>query len=49
MSTDFHERTQIMAISQWIGQWAWVVHLVPGYFYDPDCLIALKKELDKYQ
>lgn len=25
MSTDFHERTQIMAIAQWIGQWAWVV------------------------
>ena len=24
MSDDFHERTNIMAISQWIGQWAWV-------------------------
>ena len=37
MSTDFHERTQIMAISQWIGQWAWVI--APWFwviFYDPD-------------
>jgi GPH family glycoside/pentoside/hexuronide:cation symporter len=25
MSTDFHERTSIMAIAQWIGQWAWVI------------------------
>jgi len=25
MSTDFHERTNIMAIAQWIGQWAWVI------------------------
>ena len=25
MSGDFHERTNIMAISQWIGQWAWVI------------------------
>jgi glycoside/pentoside/hexuronide:cation symporter, GPH family len=25
MSNDFHERTSIMAIAQWIGQWAWVV------------------------
>ncbi len=25
MSNDFHERTIIMAISQWIGQWAWVI------------------------
>ena len=25
MSDDFHERTSIMAISQWIGQWAWVI------------------------
>jgi GPH family glycoside/pentoside/hexuronide:cation symporter len=25
MSDDFHERTNIMAISQWIGQWAWVI------------------------
>lgn len=37
MSDDFHERTQIMAISQWIGQWAWVI--VPWFWiimYDPD-------------
>lgn len=25
MSTDFHERTDIMAVAQWIGQWAWVI------------------------
>ena len=25
MSDDFHERTQIMAISQFIGQWAWII------------------------
>ena len=25
MSNDFHERTSIMAVAQWIGQWAWVI------------------------
>ncbi|WP_282134704.1 MFS transporter [Seonamhaeicola maritimus] len=25
MSNDFHERTNIMAVAQWIGQWAWVI------------------------
>tara|TARA_R110002124_G_scaffold96537_2_gene241317 strand:+ start:1458 stop:3800 length:2343 start_codon:yes stop_codon:yes gene_type:complete len=25
MSDDFHERTSIMAVAQWIGQWAWVI------------------------
>ncbi len=25
MSNDFHERTNIMATAQWIGQWAWVI------------------------
>ena len=25
MRDDFHERTNIMAIAQWIGQWAWVI------------------------
>ena len=25
MTNDFHERTNIMAWAQWIGQWAWVV------------------------
>jgi len=25
LSNDFHERTNIMAIAQWIGQWAWVI------------------------
>lgn len=36
MSDDFHERTQIMAISQFIGQWAWVI--APWFWvimYDP--------------
>ena len=26
MSDDFHERTNIMAIAQFIGQWAWLLH-----------------------
>jgi GPH family glycoside/pentoside/hexuronide:cation symporter len=37
MSDDFHERTSIMATSQWIGQWAWVI--APWFWvimYDPD-------------
>lgn len=37
MTTDFHERTQIMAIAQWIGQWAWVI--APWFWiimYDPN-------------
>ncbi|HRJ30141.1 MAG TPA: MFS transporter [Cyclobacteriaceae bacterium] len=25
MSNDFHERTSIMGVAQWIGQWAWVI------------------------
>jgi GPH family glycoside/pentoside/hexuronide:cation symporter len=25
MSDDFHERTNIMAVAQWIGQWAWII------------------------
>ena len=25
MSTDYHERTRLMAVAQWIGQWAWVI------------------------
>ena len=36
MSDNFHERTQIMAIAQWIGQWAWVI--APWFWvimYDP--------------
>ena len=36
MSEDFHERTEIMAIAQWIGQWAWVI--APWFWvimYDP--------------
>ena len=24
-SNDYHERTRLMAVAQWIGQWAWVV------------------------
>lgn len=37
MSDDFHERTEIMAIAQWIGQWAWVI--APWFWvimYDPE-------------
>jgi GPH family glycoside/pentoside/hexuronide:cation symporter len=25
MSSDYHERTRLMAVAQWIGQWAWVI------------------------
>ncbi len=37
MSDDFHERTSIMAVAQWIGQWAWVI--APLFWiimYDPE-------------
>ncbi|MTB50014.1 MFS transporter [Lewinella sp. W8] len=37
MSDDFHERTNIMATAQWIGQWAWVI--APWFWiimYDPE-------------
>ncbi len=37
MSDDFHERTDIMAVAQWIGQWAWVI--APWFWvvmYDPN-------------
>ncbi|MEM6756650.1 MAG: MFS transporter [Planctomycetota bacterium] len=37
MCDDFHERTRLMAVSQWIGQLAWVI--VPWFWviiYDPD-------------
>jgi len=37
MSPDFHERTQVMAIAQFIGQWAWVI--APWFWvilYDPE-------------
>jgi GPH family glycoside/pentoside/hexuronide:cation symporter len=37
MSDDFHERTNIMAVAQWIGQWAWVI--APWFWvimYDPE-------------
>ncbi|MEM1330120.1 MAG: MFS transporter [Planctomycetota bacterium] len=37
MSTDFHERTRLMAVSQWIGQLAWVI--VPWFWvilYNPE-------------
>lgn len=36
MTSDYHERTRLMAVSQWIGQWAWVI--VPWFWiiiYDP--------------
>ena len=37
MSNDFHERTSIMAVAQWIGQWAWII--APWFWvvmYDPE-------------
>jgi len=37
MSDDFKERTRIMAVAQWIGQWAWVI--APWFWvflYDPE-------------
>jgi len=37
MSDDYHERTRLMAIAQWIGQWAWVI--APWFWiilYDPN-------------
>lgn len=37
MSDDFHERTHIMAVAQFIGQWAWVI--APLFWiimYDPE-------------
>jgi GPH family glycoside/pentoside/hexuronide:cation symporter len=37
ISEDFHERTQIMAVAQFIGQWAWVI--APWFWvilYDPN-------------
>jgi GPH family glycoside/pentoside/hexuronide:cation symporter len=37
MSDDFHERTHIMAVAQFIGQWAWVI--APLFWiimYDPN-------------
>lgn len=30
MSPDYHERTKLMAVAQWIGQWAWVI--VPWFW-----------------
>ena len=37
MSDDFHERTNIMAVAQFLGQWAWVI--APWFWvimYDPE-------------
>ena len=37
MTDDFHERTNIMAVAQWLGQWAWVI--APWFWiimYDPN-------------
>ncbi len=37
MSSDYHERTRLMAVAQWIGQWAWVI--CPWFWvliYDPE-------------
>jgi glycoside/pentoside/hexuronide:cation symporter, GPH family len=37
MTNDYHERTRVMAVAQWIGQWAWVI--APWFWvviYSPD-------------
>lgn len=37
MSNNFHDRTSLMAVAQWIGQWAWVI--APWFWviiYDPN-------------
>ena len=37
MSSDYHERTRLMAVAQWIGQFAWVI--APWFWiilYDPN-------------
>lgn len=42
MSSDFHERTRLMAVAQWIGQWAWVI--VPWFWiiiYDAELFPAV--------
>jgi GPH family glycoside/pentoside/hexuronide:cation symporter len=43
MSSDYHERTRIMGVAQWIGQWAWVIApwfwviiYRPSWFSSPD-------------
>jgi GPH family glycoside/pentoside/hexuronide:cation symporter len=41
MSDDFHERTNIMAVAQWIGQWAWVI--APWFWvimYEPEWFVS---------
>jgi glycoside/pentoside/hexuronide:cation symporter, GPH family len=48
MSDDFHERTSVMAVSQFIGQWAWVI--APWFWvilYDKD-LFATPDEGVRY-
>ena len=48
MSDDFHERTSIMAVAQFIGQWAWVIApwfwvalYSPDWFPDPESVKAV--------
>jgi len=43
MSNNFHERTRLMAVAQWLGQWAWVIApwfwviiYKPNLFLSPD-------------
>ena len=42
ISEDFHERTNIMAVAQFIGQWAWVV--APGSGSSSTTLHGSRKE-----
>ena len=49
MSDDYHERTSVMAISQWIGQWAWVI--APWFWvimYDPAWFRLRMKQRARY-
>ena len=45
MSNDFHERTNIMAVAQFIGQWAWVI--APWFWVIMDCLLYTSDAADE--
>ena len=41
MSKDYHERTRLMAVAQWIGQWAWVIAPGLGHSLRPRLVFLL--------
>ena len=50
MSNDYHERTRLMAVAQWIGQWAWVI--APWFWiilYDPNWFESATEGLARYR